>query len=427
MGKSHFSGPVSTQRAPMDRDGKFRFSVQIPRGRRIRQNGPRTQAENAAHSISDGEGCMNAYSARDNGYVAPGDIIFCKGCPGEDGDEANAGLVNPNENTRQSPRSPSEPSVGWDTEVGGREVVGDHPEAYAFTSQLRATQRRTPPYIPKGNTKRTETRPDTATSVVGLRSSPVLCSATREQTNLASQDDVEMDADRLMLDAPESGKRNQEGGKRRLETLECGRMSGDRVDWWRRKECRVINQVTRWSVTALVLNLPLTVISKIQASRSSSGRCLVVFKDEVTQRRNIAGTAKEVGRIKFIVFTSLPSIKQISGKYANCLQYESKPAIKERIQATGIPHAFLHLGAFLESYWKCGHPSLLLLTFPLTSARLRFGLLNKTPTGFPYVTSLCAACRPKDARKDFERKIQFPGPYGRRRQRFTDDKFMNTP
>ncbi|KAJ7607387.1 hypothetical protein FB45DRAFT_806925 [Roridomyces roridus] len=89
-----------------------------------------------------------------------------------------------------------------------------------------------------------------------------------------------------------------------------------------------------------------------------------VIQDEVTQGKNIAEAAKEVGGIKFIVLTSLPSIKKISGgKYANCFQYESKPAIEEHIQATGIPHAFLHLGAFLENYWK-------------------FGLLKKIPTGF---------------------------------------------
>ncbi|KAJ7636280.1 hypothetical protein FB45DRAFT_444914 [Roridomyces roridus] len=85
--------------------------------------------------------------------------------------------------------------------------------------------------------------------------------------------------------------------------------------------------------------------------------------NEVTQGKNIADVAKEVG-VKFIVFTSLPSITDISGgKYPNCFQYDLKPVIESHIRTTGIPHAFLHLGAFLENFWK-------------------FNFLAKTPAGF---------------------------------------------
>ncbi|KAJ7506903.1 hypothetical protein B0H11DRAFT_246031 [Mycena galericulata] len=86
-------------------------------------------------------------------------------------------------------------------------------------------------------------------------------------------------------------------------------------------------------------------------------------QNEITQGKNIVDAAKEVG-VKFFIFSSLPSLSKISdGKYKNCIQYDFKAVIEEYVQASGLPHAFLHLGAFLENYWK-------------------FGLLKKTPTGF---------------------------------------------
>ncbi|KAJ7769131.1 hypothetical protein DFH07DRAFT_291019 [Mycena maculata] len=65
--------------------------------------------------------------------------------------------------------------------------------------------------------------------------------------------------------------------------------------------------------------------------------------------------------------SSLPSLAKISGgKYKSCMQYEYKAAIEEYLRSSGLAHANLHLGAFLENYWK-------------------FGLLKKTFTGFDVV------------------------------------------
>ncbi|KAJ7456731.1 NAD(P)-binding protein [Mycena galericulata] len=85
--------------------------------------------------------------------------------------------------------------------------------------------------------------------------------------------------------------------------------------------------------------------------------------DEITQGKNIIDAAKEAG-VKFFIFSSLPSIKRISGgKYKNVLHYDQKEAVEEYLRSSGLANATLHLGGFLENYWK-------------------FGLLKKTATGF---------------------------------------------
>ncbi|KAJ7704989.1 hypothetical protein B0H17DRAFT_921018 [Mycena rosella] len=85
--------------------------------------------------------------------------------------------------------------------------------------------------------------------------------------------------------------------------------------------------------------------------------------DEVVQGKNIVDAAKKVG-VKFFIFSSLPSIAKISGgKYTNCMNYEDKAVVEEYLKSSGLTHASLHLGSFLENYWK-------------------FGLLRKTATGF---------------------------------------------
>ncbi|KAJ7017441.1 hypothetical protein C8F04DRAFT_1094105 [Mycena alexandri] len=86
-------------------------------------------------------------------------------------------------------------------------------------------------------------------------------------------------------------------------------------------------------------------------------------KDEVTQGKNMIDAAKEVG-VKFFIWTSLPSIKKVSGgKYQNCTQYDHKEIVAEYLKASGLPHAILLLPAFLENYWK-------------------YGLMKKTDTGY---------------------------------------------
>ncbi|KAJ7663309.1 hypothetical protein DFH06DRAFT_1471284 [Mycena polygramma] len=85
--------------------------------------------------------------------------------------------------------------------------------------------------------------------------------------------------------------------------------------------------------------------------------------NELVQGINMVDAAKEAG-VKFFIFTSLPSLAKASGgKYKNALHYEQKAEVEEYLRASGLPHASLHLGSFLENYWA-------------------HGVLQKTPTGF---------------------------------------------
>ncbi|KAJ7364833.1 hypothetical protein DFH08DRAFT_1073378 [Mycena albidolilacea] len=85
--------------------------------------------------------------------------------------------------------------------------------------------------------------------------------------------------------------------------------------------------------------------------------------NELVWGKNIVDAAKEVG-VKFFIWSSVPSVKKISGgKYSNVIHYEQKAAVEEYLQASGLANASIHLGGFLENYWK-------------------FNLLKKTDTGF---------------------------------------------
>ncbi|KAJ7490670.1 hypothetical protein FB451DRAFT_624058 [Mycena latifolia] len=85
--------------------------------------------------------------------------------------------------------------------------------------------------------------------------------------------------------------------------------------------------------------------------------------NEIVQGKNMVDAAKEAG-VKFFILSSLPSIKRISGgKYTSCLHYDQKEVLEAYLKSSGLVNASLHVGGFLENYWK-------------------FGLLKKTPTGF---------------------------------------------
>ncbi|KAJ6475114.1 hypothetical protein C8R47DRAFT_704074 [Mycena vitilis] len=85
--------------------------------------------------------------------------------------------------------------------------------------------------------------------------------------------------------------------------------------------------------------------------------------DEVVQGKNIVDAAKEAG-VQFFIFSSLPSVSKISGgKYKNVMHYEQKAVVEEYLRASGLNNASIHLGGFLENFWK-------------------FGSLKKTDTGF---------------------------------------------
>ncbi|KAF8156199.1 hypothetical protein K438DRAFT_1777619 [Mycena galopus ATCC 62051] len=77
-------------------------------------------------------------------------------------------------------------------------------------------------------------------------------------------------------------------------------------------------------------------------------------KGEVVQGKNIIDAAKEAG-VKFLIWTSLPSMTKLSGgKYKNCLQYDEKAVVQEYLKSSGLIHASLLLPAFLENFWKHG-------------------------------------------------------------------------
>ncbi|KAK7061221.1 NmrA domain-containing protein [Favolaschia claudopus] len=74
-------------------------------------------------------------------------------------------------------------------------------------------------------------------------------------------------------------------------------------------------------------------------------------KGEFVQGKNMVDAAKEVG-VKFFIWTSLPSISEISGgKYKNVVFCEEKAAVQEYLKSSGLTHASLLLPAFLENLY----------------------------------------------------------------------------
>ncbi|KAJ7765277.1 NmrA-like domain-containing protein [Mycena metata] len=83
---------------------------------------------------------------------------------------------------------------------------------------------------------------------------------------------------------------------------------------------------------------------------------------ELTQGKNIIDAAKEAD-VKFLVFSSLPSLSKLSsGKY-NIPSYDDKAEVEVYLKASGLPNASLLLGGFAENFWK-------------------LNFLKKTSTGF---------------------------------------------
>ncbi|KAJ7708352.1 hypothetical protein B0H17DRAFT_917387 [Mycena rosella] len=75
--------------------------------------------------------------------------------------------------------------------------------------------------------------------------------------------------------------------------------------------------------------------------------------NELVQGKNMIDAAKEVS-VKFFVFSSLPSITDLSGgKYKNCLHFDHKVVLDDYLRASGLACASLLPGSFLENYWKC--------------------------------------------------------------------------
>ncbi|KAJ7777575.1 hypothetical protein DFH07DRAFT_731225, partial [Mycena maculata] len=55
---------------------------------------------------------------------------------------------------------------------------------------------------------------------------------------------------------------------------------------------------------------------------------------------------------------SLPGIRKLSGsKYKNVLHYDQKEVVEEYLKSSGLANASLHLGGFLENFWRCKTPT----------------------------------------------------------------------
>ncbi|KAJ7056814.1 hypothetical protein C8F01DRAFT_363203 [Mycena amicta] len=98
-------------------------------------------------------------------------------------------------------------------------------------------------------------------------------------------------------------------------------------------------------------------------------------KDEEVQGKNIVDAAKEVG-VKFFILSSQPSIARLTnGKYTEAKSYEQKAIVEEYLRASGLAHAAVHLGLFLENFWRFGalkksasETSSHTLTFPIVTS-----------------------------------------------------------
>ncbi|KAJ7185264.1 hypothetical protein C8R46DRAFT_375565 [Mycena filopes] len=83
---------------------------------------------------------------------------------------------------------------------------------------------------------------------------------------------------------------------------------------------------------------------------------------EVTQGQTMIDAAKEAG-VKFFLFSSLPSLKELSGGKYNVPSFDEKAEIEVYLKSSGLPSASLLLGGFAENFWTRN-------------------FLKKTPTGF---------------------------------------------
>ncbi|KAL1692601.1 hypothetical protein GGG16DRAFT_123900 [Schizophyllum commune] len=69
---------------------------------------------------------------------------------------------------------------------------------------------------------------------------------------------------------------------------------------------------------------------------------------ELQQGKNMVDASKEAG-VKFFVWSSLPSIKEISGgKYTQVQHFEDKAAVEKYLKASGVPNASIMTGMPLK-------------------------------------------------------------------------------
>ncbi|KAI5828653.1 NAD(P)-binding protein [Schizophyllum commune Tattone D] len=99
---------------------------------------------------------------------------------------------------------------------------------------------------------------------------------------------------------------------------------------------------------------------------------------ELQQGRNMVDASKEAG-VKFFVWSSLPSIKEISGgKYTQVQHFEDKAAVEKYLKASGVPNASIMTGFFVENF---------LSTMPLKPTRTGYHI--DTPSSLTATNTVC--------------------------------------
>ncbi|KAI5887676.1 NAD(P)-binding protein [Schizophyllum commune H4-8] len=99
---------------------------------------------------------------------------------------------------------------------------------------------------------------------------------------------------------------------------------------------------------------------------------------ELQQGTNMVDASKEAG-VKFFVWSSLPSIKEISGgKYTQVQHFEDKAAVEKYLKASDVANASIMTGFFLENF---------LTTMPLRP--ITTGYHVDTPSSLTATNTVC--------------------------------------
>ncbi|KAJ7046214.1 hypothetical protein C8F04DRAFT_1248470 [Mycena alexandri] len=75
-------------------------------------------------------------------------------------------------------------------------------------------------------------------------------------------------------------------------------------------------------------------------------------KGELIQGKNLVDAAKEVG-VKFFIWSSLPNATRLSkGLYKHIYHFDNKAEIEDYLRLSGVPHAMVVTGWFIENLWN---------------------------------------------------------------------------
>ena len=108
---------------------------------------------------------------------------------------------------------------------------------------------------------------------------------------------------------------------------------------------------------------------------------------EVTQGKNVADAAKEVG-VSHIIFSSLIHVSKITkGRLSHIPHFDGKADIEEYIRSTGVPCTFVLPGYYMTNYpqmMKKGEDGSYTLAYPVGNKAL-FPLFHPKDTGMFYL------------------------------------------